>query len=173
CHGDTDYHHSDFQKGNCNNCHVGEAGKDSFGMRTESCSQCHPRENERGRRQILGPGGDFDMASKHISGEIEKEDCLKCHDHSQHGKGMVVLVNHDDKREKLTESGPSIEFCLSCHDGDPPEGVVFPASARGSGFDKSGFNGFGHGRGGPNCSLCHVSHGSNLQSLLKDLHHRE
>ncbi|MHC4843409.1 MAG: multiheme c-type cytochrome [Planctomycetota bacterium] len=173
CHGDTDYHHSDFQKENCNNCHVGQAGKDDFGMRTDSCNQCHLREDEKGRRQILGPGGEFDMASKHISGSIEDGDCLLCHDYTQHGKGLVVLVSHDDKTETVTESGPSTSFCLNCHDGDPPEGVVFPEESKGSGFDKSGFEAFGHGQGGPNCSFCHYSHGSNLLSLLKNMHHRE
>ena len=74
CHGGSDYHHAKLQ--DCTVCHVGEVGNDNFGIKEESCAHCHPWDGVYGRRQILGPGGEFDMASRHISGTIEDEDCL-------------------------------------------------------------------------------------------------
>ncbi|MHC4152128.1 MAG: cytochrome c3 family protein [Planctomycetota bacterium] len=84
-----------------------------------------------------------------------------------------MLASHDNNIEKVTASGPSTAFCLSCHDGDPPENIDFPDESKGSGFDKSGFTGFAHGQSGPGCSFCHNSHGSNLPSLLKNMHQLE
>ncbi len=55
-------------------CHVGEAGRNDSGGKIEACAQCHHRDGIYSRRQILGPGGEFDMVSRHISGKIEDED---------------------------------------------------------------------------------------------------
>ena len=93
CHGDADYHHK--ETWDCTICHVGEVGSDNFGVNTESCAQCHPRDGVYGRRQILGSAGEFDMASKHISGTIEDKDCLLCHDNKQHRNGVVSLIDPD------------------------------------------------------------------------------
>ncbi len=169
CHGGTDYHHSDFQSENCDNCHSGKAGTDTFDVKPDACSQCHLRQNKKGRRQILGPAGQFALKSSHISGLIDDNSCLICHEMTDHGKGRVRL-SYDDKIEAVTDTGPPAAFCLSCHDGDPPAKVIFPAKAKGSGYDKSAFSGFGHGPDGPACNLCHNSHGSNLPSLLKNMH---
>jgi len=95
CHGGTDYHHVKVQE--CANCHVGEVGKPDFGLKLEACSACHPRAGFFGRRTILGPKGEFSMASKHISGTIEDEDCLRCHDHSRHQNGKVNLIDPDSR----------------------------------------------------------------------------
>ncbi len=169
CHGDGDYHHKQDQ--NCQNCHVGEVDSDNFDVKTEACAQCHPRSDVYGRRQILGPGGEFDGASRHISGTIEDKDCLLCHDDSQHRSGVVSFIDPDSGGTRPW-TGTRMEFCLTCHDGDPPANVSFPAKFAGSGYDKSKFLGSIPALGAKSCSDCHNSHGSPYPSLLKNIHHR-
>ena len=169
CHSDSDYHHAKLQ--DCAKCHVGEMGNANFGVKDESCAQCHPRDGVYGRRQILGPGGEFDMASKHISGTIEDKDCLLCHDNSRHGNGIVSLIDPDSGGTNPW-TGTRTNFCLTCHDGDPPANISFPAKSSGSGYDKSKFQGSAHALGERGCSHCHNSHGSPYPSLLKNIHNR-
>jgi len=174
CHSRSDYHHSDFQAENCENCHVGLVGTEDFIVKKDNCGQCHPRaaDEDFGRRQILGPGGEFEMPSKHISGDISADSCVVCHDTSAHQKGAVKL-KFDGKTEDVAANGASSAFCLSCHDGKPPTGVVFPAKAKGSGYDKSQSTMLGgHGAETISCGMCHSSHGSTLMSLLRDVHGR-
>ena len=167
CHGDGDYHHKDNQS--CETCHVGQVGDDDFGVRQDACARCHPREGVFGRRQILGPGGEFDMASKHIRGEIGDKDCLLCHDNSRHRSGVVSLVDPDSGGKKPWP-GSRTGFCLTCHDGNPPAHVSFPDESSGSGFDKSKFLGSAMARKEQSCTDCHAPHGSPYPSLLKNLH---
>ncbi|MFB0552992.1 MAG: cytochrome c3 family protein [Phycisphaerae bacterium] len=169
CHSDSDYHHAKLQ--DCANCHVGEMGNANFGVKDESCAHCHPRNGVYGRRQILGPGGEFDMASKHIPGTIEDKDCLLCHDNSRHGNGNVSLIDPDSGGTDPW-TGTRTNFCLTCHDGDPPANISFPAKSSGSGYDKSKFQGSAHALGEQGCSYCHNSHGSPYPSLLKNMHNR-
>ena len=169
CHDGEDYHHKDNRI--CESCHIGEVGSDSFDVKVEACVRCHPRDGVYGRRQILGPDGEFDMASRHISGTIEDEDCLLCHDNSRHRSGVVSLIDPDSGGKKPWKGGRT-EFCLTCHDGDPPAHVSFPAESAGSGYDKSKMHGSTDALNGKDCSSCHNTHGSSYPSLLKDLHHR-
>lgn len=167
CHGNADYHH--VKDENCQYCHVGEVGTENFGERKEVCADCHPREGIYGRRQILGPDGEFDMASKHISGEITDKDCLLCHDNSKHRNGVVSLIDPDSGGTEPW-TGTRTEFCLTCHDGEPPDGLSFPAKSMGSGFDKLEFLGSALSRTNEGCSYCHMPHGSKYPALLKNLH---
>ena len=170
CHGDADYHHKQ-NDGDCTICHVGQAGSDDFDIKTKACAQCHPRSGVQGRRQILGPDGEFEMASKHISGQVKDKDCLLCHDNRQHRNGVVSLLDPDSGGTRAW-TGTSTAFCLSCHDGDPPANISFPAKSAGSGYDKSKFQGSTHALGEQGCSRCHNPHGSTYPSLLKDMHSR-
>lgn len=167
CHGAEDYHHKDNQ--DCETCHVGQVDEDDFDVKKDSCARCHPREGVYGRRQILGPGGEFDMASTHIPRAVKDKDCLLCHDNSQHRNGVVSLVDPDSGGGKPW-TGSRTEFCLTCHDGDPPAYVSFPDKSSGSGFDKSTFLGSAMAQGKQSCSDCHAPHGSPYPSLLKNLH---
>jgi hypothetical protein len=167
CHGDADYHH--IKDENCEYCHVGEAGTDDFGQKDEVCANCHPREGVYGRRQILGSDGEFDMASKHISGEITDKDCLLCHDNSKHRNGVVSLIDPDSGGTEPW-TGTRTEFCLTCHDGEPPDGLAFPAKSMGTGFDKLEFLGSALSQTKAGCSYCHTPHGSKYPALLKNLH---
>jgi hypothetical protein len=109
------------------------------------------------------------MVSRHISGTIEDEDCLLCHDNSQHGNGVVSLIDPDSGGiEPWT--GTSTDFCLTCHDGEPPANVSFPDKSTGSGFDKLKSLGSRLAQTEEGCSYCHTSHGSPYPSLLKNLH---
>ena len=153
----------------CTNCHVGEVGNSNFNIKPEACGSCHPREGVFGRRTILGPDGEFGMVSRHISGTIQDKDCLQCHDHSKHGKGVVTLIDPDSGGKKAW-TGSRTDFCLTCHDGDPPEGVTFPNEFNGSGFDKMMFLSSKLSDTKEGCSYCHTAHGSPLPALLKNLH---
>ena len=167
CHGDGDYHHKDNQS--CETCHVGQVGEDDFDVKKDCCARCHPRSGVYGRWQILGPSGEFDMASTHIPGAIEDKDCLLCHDNSQHRSGVVSLIDPDSGGRKPW-TGSRTEFCLTCHDGNPPAYVSFPDKSSGSGFDKSTFLSSAMTQGKQSCSDCHTPHGSPYPSLLKNLH---
>lgn len=166
CHDKSDYHHEVVR--DCTICHVGQVDTEEFDINKKACGQCHPRQNLFGRRQIAGPGGEFAMASKHLSGEIDDKDCLACHDHSQHQNGVVNLVDpHSDTAELW--DGTRVEFCLTCHDGSPPAGISFPVKTSGPGYDKSAFADSAHAKwlGDQSCSHCHNSHGSPYLSLLE------
>jgi hypothetical protein len=104
---------------NCASCHVHKIGF------SPSCG-CHAAP-VGSRRQVLGPGGDFDKPSHHVVNYansadelITMADCLVCHDMAAHMAGMVRLRNKDDAGQIITyQSGTpaSLEpFCLSCHD---------------------------------------------------------
>jgi predicted CXXCH cytochrome family protein len=169
CHGDGDHHHKQDQK--CEECHVGDVGDSNFAVRQESCARCHPREGVYGRRQILGPGGEFDMASRHLAGEIEDKHCLLCHDSSRHRTGVVALIDPDSGGAKPW-TGTRTGFCLTCHDGQPPAHISFPDQTGGSGFDKMKFMDSPLAQSRDGCSFCHAPHGSPYPALLKDLHSR-
>ncbi|UCE47986.1 MAG: hypothetical protein JSW47_20600, partial [Phycisphaerales bacterium] len=167
CHGGTDYHHVKVQQ--CTNCHVGQVGKPDFDLKSEACAACHPRTGFFGHRTILGPKGEFAMASKHIAGTIEDKDCLRCHDHSNHQNGQVSLID-PDSGGKHPWTGSRTDFCLVCHDGDPPEGISFPETSQGTGFDKMMSRNSTLAQTKEGCSYCHTPHGSPYPALLKNLH---
>jgi hypothetical protein len=169
CHSGSDYHHAKLQA--CTVCHMGEAGSGDFDVKDDACAHCHPRDGVYSRRQILGPGGEFDMVSKHISGTIEDKDCLLCHDDSQHGNGVVSLIDPDSGGTEPW-TGTRTDFCLTCHDGQPPSNVSFPGESTGSGFDKLRFLGSTLAQTEEGCSNCHTPHGSPYPSLLENLHSR-
>jgi hypothetical protein len=75
---------------------------------------------------------------------------------------------------------PDDDYCLTCHDGTPPEGVVFPSSVynvgpkwtstfngadlhgdkAGTGFGGGIRSGYSRGSMGLSCGACHESHGN-------------
>ena len=131
CHGDADYHHGVVQ--DCRFCHA--EGTDVL---NETCIRCHKRheQKEYGRRRVLGPEGDFDNTSRHIKGIIRDRNCLVCHDMKKHGYGVVVLADPNSPG-KRTWTDHYTEFCLSCHNSNPPEKVKFPESTESEDFSMS------------------------------------
>jgi hypothetical protein len=161
-HTNNDYADHEHQVGsNCTACHRHE---DGFIAHGNTCVGCHSLP-QGFRRQIVGAGGDFDQISSHVSGSVDDEDCTTCHEMSKHQYGVVRLKD-PDSGQLWTSS--RVEWCLACHDGDPPAGVVFPAE-KGSGYDKSSFFNSIHDQhmGSNSCSHCHYAHGSSYTSLLK------
>ncbi len=83
-------------------------------------------------------------------------------------------------------AGPMTEFCLRCHDGDPPratltwdaqaeDGVIVPYTIQfpvwsftnaGGGWDKAVFRSSGHRAAGMECTDCHASHAADGPRLL-------
>ena len=93
---------------------------------TVGCTAYHSQP-QGGRRQIVGPGGDFSGASEvwsHIPGKIPTHtDCVVCHYTGDHTSGIVKLMHADKGTGVIYEYDPanprSIEpFCWSCHDAD-------------------------------------------------------
>ena len=169
CHTQTDHHTNDGSADhehhigtNCTACHRHENG---FVASDGLCTGCHG-EQQGLRRQIVGAGGDFGRLSSHVSGAVDDGDCVICHEMGKHQYGVVRLKDLDNGG---LWTGGRDEWCLTCHDGDPPADVVF-TSERGSGYDKSSFLGSSHNQhmGSNGCSHCHHVHGSWHRSLLKD-----
>ena len=162
CHGGEDFHHQDAAP-TCAVCHIGEEGCEDFVLVEDSCVRCHPRPEEKGRRTILGEAGEFSLPSVHGDGAVNDHRCRACHDQSRHGDGEVRLIDPRTKSKRLW-SGTATEFCLTCHGGAPPEGIRFP-DAKGSGYDKAAF--VGSAGEPPDCTACHVPHGSKFAPLLR------
>ncbi len=79
------------------------------------------------RRPVIGADGDFAsnpaVASHHVAGGSDptSDQCLVCHDLSQHTLGTVLLRNADTGTTvTYNPAAPSTlePFCLSCHDAD-------------------------------------------------------
>lgn len=148
CHSKSDYHHK--MKADCSMCHVGEMDTAGFGPKKDACICCHKREGKFGRRKIFGAGGDFDRKSKHISGMITDDKCLKCHFKEAHGDGKVVLVDPKSDGKKAW-AGDINGFCLGCHEGRD-----------------SLKSGHGKKAKGKKCTDCHHPHGADKSKLLKN-----
>ncbi len=113
----------------------------------------------------------FGLASRHDVSSLDqsggaKVECVNCHD--PHKANVSSVLIHPDNGAVF--EGGVTEFCLTCHDGNPPASVQFPlAMASGSGFDKSAFVGSVHDTqlGADACLDCHDPHGSpHIANLL-------
>jgi len=130
CHTLTSYHRHDGSAPahndglNCTTCHTHAAG---FVPGDLSCTECH--NAPRGpRREIVS---EFSLATHHVLGPVEADDCQACHDISQHQGGHVRLKNADDPSNaaavvtlsgsplaSFTEAAKLEPVCLACHDHD-------------------------------------------------------
>ncbi len=94
-------------------------------------------------------------------------ECTNCH--NPHLANAANKLADPDTGAQTPWTGTMEAFCLTCHDGSPPGGVAFPASASGTGYDKSTFVGTTHDTqtgGTDSCRQCHDQHGSPYNSLL-------
>lgn len=92
-----------------------------------------------------------------------------------------------DRTVARSQGAVSETFCLRCHDGSPPAGVVFPAGIgniasawstatgdfhgprAGTGFGSTGLKApYSRGQGALNCSTCHDTHGSSRLNHVPD-----
>ena len=124
CHTATVHHTSDasgdhahFLGASCTSCHPHDRGFEPSG----GCFACHDRP-QGARRPVVGPAGDFALASHHLAGEPTEADCTVCHALGSHGAGTVRLRHPDDAGTVLAfdpvDPTSLVAFCAGCHDAD-------------------------------------------------------
>ncbi len=136
-------------------------------MRQEEglCYTCHDSDGPA----LTDIQANFNLATHHNVSSLDQADgsqveCTNCH--NPHTVNAVNQRSNPDNLAALW-AGNETDFCLTCHDGSPPPGVIFPAAA-GTGFDKSAYAGSTHEAplGNYGCRHCHNQHGSTERSLL-------
>jgi hypothetical protein len=177
CHTETDNHRNN-SGGNhlhelgrtCPDCHEHDKGFAGGGP----CVNCHNTggqgtQGPNNRRAIIP---EMSRASHHVGSAYQDDDCLTCHEFTEHQQGQVRLLNADDSSVIVYSGTPSdLEpFCLSCHDADgslvvggPPfsDGLTPPNVS--AGWTSASHN----ATGGYTCWDCHDNpHGSLKQKLL-------
>ena len=134
CHTQTNYHRNDSSSGHnhqvgddCTTCH---SHADGFKASGAGCLGCHSTAQGSGgnRRQIVGPGADFERNSQHVSDGTNNQvvtdaDCVVCHDQSAHKNNpeTIVLLKAPDGGASYVYdgAGASMEtYCIDCHDAD-------------------------------------------------------
>jgi len=112
----------------------------------------------------------FASAYRHNVSSLDQQDgsrveCTQCHE--PHTATATARLAGPDSGAVWT--GTDRDFCLACHDGNPPAGVSFPADSAGTGYDKSAFMGSRHAAktGAEGCRACHEEHGSPNLAMLK------
>ncbi len=129
CHTETSHHRNDstadhhhqmatVQDIGCTVCHPHSGGF----LATGGCTGCHAAPIGD-RRQIAGPGGDFELAVHHVTTPVEDEDCTVCHYTGGHQGGVVKLKDADQGAALVYDFDPAnpnsiSPFCASCHDSD-------------------------------------------------------
>ncbi|MBL1218913.1 MAG: hypothetical protein D8M59_15645 [Planctomycetes bacterium] len=133
------------------------------------CYTCHDADGP----SIYDQESSFGMNSHHNVSLIDQQadgskvECLNCH--NPHAANSANRIADPDSGGWTPWGGTKEAFCLTCHDGDPPANVAYPATANGTGYDKSSFVGATHDTemgGGSSCIHCHSQHGSDQDSLL-------
>lgn len=188
----------------CTQCHESHGSKfgkllDNNASNSEEqlCLKCHNTTNTsmNGRNiqsEFSLTGSTHDL----LGAQSSKLECTSCHGPHTVAKadisagGTTSQVSDPDNTKKFlaptagtnTNAGDLSDFCLRCHDGNPPTATTtfnqvvpftinFPAanfSNNNGGWNKSTYKAAGHYTGGQlNCASCHASHGSAYPSLLK------
>jgi predicted CXXCH cytochrome family protein len=138
-------------------------------MRVEErfCYQCHD-----GSRTAVNIEAQFGQSSHHnISADDpqggEFIECSSCH--NPHVNNSTNKLSNPDNTQKIW-TGSDTDFCLTCHDADPPPGVSFPAGVSGTGYNKSSYLNTSHDNhlGNTGCRNCHDAHGAPFDALMLD-----
>lgn len=166
CHTATRFHTHDgggtpHEDGTtCTDCHAHAEG---FVATSGSCITCHGRALDNGDN--VPPGGRPAVVHADGSGghqlqadRLSDEDCLTCHEMTQHQRGQIRLwldpTNPADVLAAGSDAAELTPFCQACH-GDSDDPAI-------------------HTTGGPwepACTECHAIHDPNNQnrSLVSDL----
>ncbi len=138
------------EEGFCYTCHDGSVAAVNIQAEFAQASQHNLSPND--------PGGEF-------------VECTNCH--NPHLATNANKLADPDTGASVIWTGTQEAFCLTCHDGAPPGGIVFPAASGGTGFDKSAFPGTTHDNNvsgpdglGDSCRACHDQHGSSYRATL-------
>ncbi len=131
------------------------------------CYQCHD-----GSSTAVNIQAQFNQTSHHNVSADDPQggqfvECVNCHNpHTNNNSNKIS----DPDNTQLLWMGSNTGFCLTCHDGAPPAGVTFPATASGTGYDKSAYVNSSHDNllGNYGCSHCHDAHGSPYNSLMPE-----
>lgn len=145
----------------CSSCHGPHTVSD---VATVGCSQCHyPNAGDRNAYKVQGS-----------TSVLADPDNTKAAFAGAAGTGLGGTAN---------TVGDLSDFCLKCHDGNPPTAVAntttlvpytiqFPATgftSNSGGWNKSGYKSNGHATSSMavKCGECHESHGSDYAALQK------
>ncbi len=163
CHTTTSHHRHDGggtahnEGADCTGCHLHSAGFTLAGG--TFCTGCH--DTAQGQRRPIVD--EFGLASHHVQGRaVTDEDCVVCHEMSEHQHGRVRLKNVDDPTNPaavvVLDGDPSSDqaeavklepFCLACHDNDGAGGAVpFSAGVFPTPIDASLWSAAAHQAGG-------------------------
>lgn len=120
---------------------------------------------------------EFTRMHKHQVDEVAQNgtnsnlECVSCHNPHQNTNAYPVS-NPDNTSILWTQTTNGVrDFCIKCHDGAPPTGIVFPATYYGTGWNKSNYVNSRHdaviNTGESNftgakedCLACHDHHGT-------------
>jgi|CXWL01.1.fsa_nt_gi hypothetical protein len=111
----------------------------------------------------------FALATHHNVSSTDQTDgsrveCFHCH--NAHTVSAAAPMTNPDSGQPW--NGGVTDYCLTCHDGAPPAGIVFAPTSPGTGQNKAAFVLTTHDLelGTSGCGECHDPHGSAQLALL-------
>ncbi len=134
------------------------------------CYRCHSATGPA----LVNIQGEFGRTHVHnVDGANGSQlECNNCH--NVHKSTLIIPLVDPDNTNTLWTAGDR-DFCLKCHDGAPPAGVVFPATFNGFGYNKTKYLNSPHDTalaGRYECQACHERHGSANVSILKSMYNK-
>ena len=149
----------------------GSPGPDQASQEEGFCYTCHDGSQGPDVQSEFARASHHDVDGGDQRANLSAVECSNCH--NPHRNTAAEPLSDPDATDNLWPAGAGDrDFCLRCHDGDPPANVVFPATYSGTGWDKSSYVGSAHDiglqQGGPECQHCHEPHGAGYDSLAKD-----
>ncbi|NPA68141.1 MAG: hypothetical protein GXO50_05990 [Chlorobi bacterium] len=152
--------------------YAGDSSPDPMNDEEEFCEKCH-----NGTVASSDIEAEFNRTHTHQVDEIPQNgtnsglECVSCHNpHYNNSEALVSDPDNTNENIVFVTNGER-DFCLRCHDGNPPDGIFFPSTSYGSGWDKSNYTGSRHdmviNKGEPgftgdaeDCGACHQHHGA-------------
>ncbi len=129
------------------------------------CYTCHDGSPTADMQTEFGRASHHDVDDSEQAAKGSAIECSSCH--NPHRNSRARPLSDPDDTDTVWDAGDR-DFCLRCHDGSPPSGVVFPGTFDGTGWNKSQYASSPHDASlsGNECQQCHEQHGSTRYSLL-------